>query len=129
MAHFKIYGREEHLREKHAQISELIHAAALRTLKLPSDKRFHRFLPLAEWQLIAPADRSARYLNIEVVMFSGRTVEVRKALIRALMDELTAGLGLSPADVEITIFESPRENWGIRGQHGDEMQLSYKVEI
>jgi hypothetical protein len=54
---------------------------------------------------------------------------VRKALIRAVLDDLSGELALSPNDIEITLFESPRENWGIRGQHGDELQLNYKVEI
>jgi phenylpyruvate tautomerase PptA (4-oxalocrotonate tautomerase family) len=129
MAHFKIYGREEHLRAHHARISELLHGAAVRTLKLPADKRFHRFLPLADWQLVAPAERSARYTIVEIYMFTGRTTQVKKALLRALMDDLSQGLGLSANDIEITIFESPRENWGIRGQPGDELVLNYKVDI
>jgi hypothetical protein len=129
MAHFKIYGRHEYLHEHHARISELIHGAAVRSLGLPADKRFQRFLPLESWQLVAPADRSPHYLIIEAYMFSGRSVAVRKALIRALMDDLTRELGLAANDVEITLFESPRENWGIRGQHGDELALNYKVDI
>ena len=101
----------------------------MRTLKLPEDKRFQRFLPLAPWQLVAPADRSPAYLIVEVVLFTGRSVETRKALVRALMDDLSRELGLSPNDVEITLIESPRENWGIRGQHGDERGLAYKVDV
>lgn len=127
MAQFKIFGREEFLREQHARISDVIHAAAVRSLALPPDKRFHRFLPLAAWQLVAPADRSERYLIIEAYMFTGRSVATRKALIRELLDDLSRELALSPDDIEITLFESPRENWGIRGQHGDELQLNYKV--
>lgn len=128
MAQFKIYGRQEFLRSAHAAIGERVHAAAVRALALPADKRFQRFLPLEPWQLVAPADRSERYLIVEVVMFTGRTLATRKALVRALLDELTQGLGLHPNDVEVTIVESPRENWGIRGQHGDELALGYKVE-
>lgn len=127
--HFKIYGRDEQLQTQHQRISDVIHQAAVRTLKAPPEKRFHRFFPLAAWQLVAPNDRSERYLIIEVNMFSGRTLETRKALIRALMDDLARELSLSPNDIEVTLFESPRENWGIRGQHGDEMTLNYKVEV
>jgi phenylpyruvate tautomerase PptA (4-oxalocrotonate tautomerase family) len=129
MAQFKIYGREDFLHEQHARISELVHGAAVRSLGLPPAKRFQRFLPLAEWQLVAPADRSERYLIIEAYLFTGRSVAVRKGLIRALLDDLSRGLALSPADIEVTLFESPRENWGIRGQHGDELQLDYKVDV
>jgi phenylpyruvate tautomerase PptA (4-oxalocrotonate tautomerase family) len=129
MAQFKIYGRAEFLRAEHQRISDILHGAALRTLQLPPDKRFHRFIALESWQLVAPADRSERYLIIEAIMFTGRSLEARKALIRAVMDDLAQHLALNANDIEITLIESPRENWGIRGQHGDEMKLPYKVEV
>jgi phenylpyruvate tautomerase PptA (4-oxalocrotonate tautomerase family) len=129
MAQFKIYGRKSFLLAAHQKIGDVVHQAAVRTLKLPADKRFQRFLGLDDWQLVAPPDRSAQYLLLEVLMFSGRTVETKKALVRALMDDLTRELDLSAADVEVTIVESPRENWGIRGQHGDELALNYKVDV
>ena len=34
---------------------------------------------------------------------------------------------IAPQDVEITITETPRHNWGIRGLPGDELQLGYKI--
>lgn len=129
MAQFKIYGRIEHLRARHQQISDVLHGAAVRALQLPQDKRFHRFIPLEAWQLVAPKDRSENYLIIEAIMFTGRSVRVRKALVRAIMDDLVEHLSLTAADVEVTLIESGRENWGIRGQHGDEMTLPYKVEL
>ncbi len=128
MAQILVYGRDDFLRSSHAQLSDVIHGAAQRTLALPADKRFHRFIPLEAWQLVAPADRSARYLIVEVHLFTGRSLDTRKALVRALMDDLAQAFSLSPADVEVTLFESPREHWGIRGQHGDELALSYRVE-
>lgn len=129
MAQFKIYGRASYLRSSHREIGELVHHAAREALQLPADKRFHRFIALEDWQLVAPEDRSERYLILEVLMFSGRSVATKKALMRALMSGLSSGLGLSVDDIEVTIVESPRENWGIRGQHGDELALPYKVEI
>jgi phenylpyruvate tautomerase PptA (4-oxalocrotonate tautomerase family) len=129
MAQFKIYGHRSYLEASHAAISDIVHAAAVRALKLPDDKCFHRFIALEPWQLVAPSDRSERYLIIELVMFAGRSTDAKKALIRALMDDLASGLELHSNDIEVTIIESPRENWGIRGQHGDELALSYKVEL
>ena len=129
MAHFKIYGRTAFLRAAHVQIGDVIHAAAVRTLRLPPEKRFQRFLGLESWQLVAPPDRSEHYLLVEVLMFSGRSSATKKGLVRALMDDLARELDLMPTDVEITIIESPRENWGIRGQHGDELELPYRVEL
>lgn len=129
MAQFKVYGQRAHLQQAHAAISDCLHAVSVRTLKLPADKRFHRFIPLEAWQLVTPKDRSERYLVVEIHMFSGRTVETRKALVRAVMDDLSRTLALHPNDVEVVILESARENWGIRGQHGDELTLSYRVDV
>jgi len=33
------------------------------------------------------------------------------------------------AGLEMTIFETPKHNWGFRGLPGDEHKLDYKVEV
>jgi hypothetical protein len=35
----------------------------------------------------------------------------------------------SQQDLEITIFETPKHNWGFRGLPGDEHELNYKVDV
>jgi phenylpyruvate tautomerase PptA (4-oxalocrotonate tautomerase family) len=129
MAQFKIYGRAEHLAAVRARLSDAVHACAVEALRLPADKRFHRFFPLAAEDFVYPADRSERYTIIEVSMFEGRSVEAKKQLVRLLFARLQAELGIAPADVEITISETPRHNWGIRGVPGDELELSYRVSV
>ena len=62
-------------------------------------------------------------------MFSGRHIETKKRLIQQIFSNIQAQCGISPQDVEITIFETPKENWGIRGQNADELQLNYKINI
>lgn len=37
--------------------------------------------------------------------------------------------GIDPENVEITIFETPKQNWEIRGMCGDELALGYKVNV
>ena len=51
------------------------------------------------------------------------------AQIGAMFERLDAELGISPVDVELTIFESPPSNWGFRGMTGDEATLSYKIDV
>ena len=129
MAQVKIYGLREHLDPLKARMSEIIHACVMDALQLPEEKRFHRFFPLAAEDFIYPADRSTRYTIIEISMFEGRSVETKKKLIRLLFDHLAAALHLSPQDLEITISETPAHNWGIRGMPGDELSLSYRVDV
>lgn len=128
MSQFKIYGHEEFLGAHFAEISDAIHAASVSSLGLPEEKRFHRFIPLADWQFITPADRSERYLIIEVMMFAGRPVETKKSFYRTLLQNLESACGITPQDIELTITESPRHDWLIRGLPGDELSLNYRVD-
>ncbi len=128
MAQIKIYALKSALEGKKTQISDAVHTAVMEGLALPPDKRFHRFFALEKDDFLFPADRSDCYLIVEISMFEGRNVATKKQLIRALFANLSC-LGFSAQDVEITIFETPRAHWGIRGECGDELGLSYKVEV
>jgi phenylpyruvate tautomerase PptA (4-oxalocrotonate tautomerase family) len=128
LAQVKIYGLRESLAPVRRQLSDTIHACVVETLGLPPEKRFHRFLPLEPEDFVYPAERSKSYTILEIVMFAGRSVETKKALIRLLFVRLGA-LGIGPADLEITILEAPRHDWGIRGLPGDELGLAYRVEV
>lgn len=131
MAQIKVYGIAEHLNPVKARLSDAIHACVVEALQFPPDKRAHRFFAMDAADFFIPGGqgRSERYTIIEISMFEGRSVETRKNLIRLLFDQLQHTIGLSPADVEITITETPRHNWGIRGQTGDQVSLSYKVDV
>jgi phenylpyruvate tautomerase PptA (4-oxalocrotonate tautomerase family) len=128
MAQIKVYGERGHLREVRDRPSEIVHDVNRRVLGLPADTRFHRFIVLDAEDLLRPADRSAAYTIIEISMFEGCAPETKKSLLHGLMREVSRGPGISVRDIEITIFETPRANWGIRGKTGDELSLDYKVD-
>lgn len=129
MAQIRIYGERAHLNANRQAISDAIHASTVKALQLPPEKRFHRFLAMDAADFLYPADRSERYTIIEISMFEGRSVEAKKQLIHLLFARLEAECGIAPNDVEITITETPRENWGIRGVPADELTLTYKVRV
>ena len=128
MAQFKIYGRDDVLRPLRTAVSDTVHAAAVDVLGLPAGKRFHRFFPMTAEDFPTPDGRSEEYTIIEVLMFAGRTVATKKAFYQRLYRDFAEHLGVRPADLEITIVEAPRHDWGIRGQAGDELSLDYRVE-
>ncbi|MEE3718876.1 tautomerase family protein [Tumidithrix elongata RA019] len=129
MAQVKIYGLRSHLDPIKKQLSDLIHACVMEALHYPADKRAHRFFPLAKEDFFYPQGRSDRYTILEFSMFEGRSVEAKKQLMRLLFTHCQQELGISPQDLEITIFENPKHNWGFRGLPGDEHTLNYKVEV
>ncbi len=129
MAKIKIYGLRESLDEMKAQLSDVIHLCVIEALSFPVEKKFHRFIALETSDFLFPADKSARYTIIEISMMEGRATETKKRLIYLLFERAQRELGLLPHDLEITITETPKCNWGFRGQTGDEIALNYKVEV
>lgn len=53
-------------------------------------------------------------------MFEGRSSATKKNLIRLLYQKIAETAGVEPQDLEITILETSKCNWGICGEHGDE---------
>ena len=129
MAQVKIYGLTTSL-SKHADLlSSAIHSAIMEALSYPPEKKFQRFIGLKKSGFIYPDDRSSNYTIIEISMFEGRSVEAKKNLIQLLFRNIEKEVGISTQDIEITIQESPKQNWDIRGQCGDELALGYKVNV
>jgi phenylpyruvate tautomerase PptA (4-oxalocrotonate tautomerase family) len=128
MAQVKIYGRRSVWGGRQAEISDALQRALVDVWGLPAEKRFHRFLLLADEDVVAPG-RGADYLVIEVICFTGRSRAAKRALIAAVFDDVVPGLGMSTDDVEIVFLEVPACDWGIRGRSGDELELPYRVDV
>jgi Tautomerase enzyme len=128
MVQVKIYGLKEYLNPIKATLSDAVHSCIMDALKYPADKRAHRFFPLDKSDFFYPAGRSDRYTIMEFSMIEGRSVEAKKHLIRLLFERVQP-FGISGQDLEMTIFESPKHNWGFRGLPGDEHQLNYTIEV
>jgi Tautomerase enzyme len=128
MAQVKIYGLRKSLDPIKLQLSDVIHSCVVDALQYPADKRVHRFFPLDPSDFFYPPGRSDRYTILEFSMFEGRSVEAKKQLIRLLFERVQP-LGISTQDLEITIFETPKHNWGFRGLPGDEHRLNYQVDV
>ncbi|WP_332697823.1 tautomerase family protein [Halalkalibacter lacteus] len=129
MGQIKIFGVKDRLNPIKETLSNVIHSCMVEALEFPSDKKFHRFFPMDKEDFYFASGRTESYTVIEISMFEGRTVEAKKHLINLLFERINSELSISPQDVEITIFETPKHNWGIRGLPGDELALNYKVNV
>jgi len=129
VAQIKIYGIKEHLEPIKACLSDAIHSCVVDALQFPPEKRAHRFFSMDASDFYFPASASPKYTIIEISMFEGRSVDARKALIRLLFERIGRQCERQPNEIEVTIAETPKHNWGFRGQSGDEVGLSYKVDV
>jgi len=129
MAQVKIYGLKESIKGRQEFFSQVIHQTIVKTLLLPKEKRFHRYILLEREDFIFPDDKTDNYMIIEILMMSGRKSETKKQLIKALFDNIERQLSIAKNDIEICIIESDASNWGFRGMSGDEIKLNYPVSV
>ncbi len=129
MVQVKIYGLEENLVPKRFALSYATQAALTEAIGTPEAKRFQRFIILDPANFIFPSDRTNNYTIIEINMFEGRSTQAKKNLIHLLYQKIAETTDITAQDLEITIMETPRSNWGVRGVPGDELKLNYKVDI
>lgn len=129
MAQVVVYGRRESLQRCREALSEAIHEAIMMALEYPPEKKFQRFIALDADDFIYPADRGVDYTIIEISMFEGRSEAAKRLLIAELFARIEAKAGIKPHSIEITITETPKANWGIRGQNAADLALNYRVEV
>ncbi|MEN0013496.1 MAG: tautomerase family protein [Solirubrobacteraceae bacterium] len=129
MTQIKIYGTTGVLEPRRARLSDVLHGCVVEAFDYPEDKRAHRFFALAPEDFYAPAGRSADYTILEVNLFTGRSVDAKKRLYALIFERFERELGIAPVDVEITLVETPRHDWAMRGLPGDEVGIDYRVDV
>lgn len=130
MPQAKIYGIREHLVPIRAQVSEAVNESIADAFKFPRERRLQRFFPMDREDFVfPPTERSERYLIIEIETFEGRSPETKRDLVRQIVRRIGAATGIEPRDIDVIVTEQPRHNWGLMGEPGDEIQLSYKVTV
>ena len=57
---------------------------------------------------------------VTVQMWTGRTSQQKKALVRAITDAMVKHAGAKPDNLHVILQEVPKENWALAGVMGDE---------
>jgi 4-oxalocrotonate tautomerase len=57
---------------------------------------------------------------VTVQMWTGRSREQKRALVRAITDAMVQHAGAKPANLHVILQEVPKEDWALAGVLGDE---------
>ena len=57
---------------------------------------------------------------VTVQMWTGRTQEQKRALVRAITEAMVQHADAKPTNLHVIIQEVPKENWALAGVMGDE---------
>ena len=130
MPQAKIYGIRENLVPVREQISQAVNDAISDAFQFPSQRKLQRFFPMDREDFIFPShERSDRYLIIEILTFEGRSADTLKDLVRQIVRRIGESTAIEPRDIDVIIQQQPRHAWGLMGENGDEIGLSYKVNV
>lgn len=92
-----------------------IHRALVDCFKVPEDDRIQRLYELEASDFVVEAGKTPDFILIELTVFKGRSLDAKRALYKAIADNLQAALGIKRTDILIVLNEQPLDNWGIRG--------------
>lgn len=69
--------------------------------------------------------RNPRFVDVEIILFSGRTDEIKQKLYSAVTSIVMKHTGLEEKDVLIVLIESPRNNWALGNTMLSQANLGY----
>lgn len=97
-------------------IGDVIYDALLATLNVPANDRFQVITEHDAEELIIDRtymgiQRSEDALLIQVTLSTGRTVEMKQAFYKAVVDGLAERVGIRREDVTINLVEVTRPDW------------------
>lgn len=124
----RIETRRGWLGERRRDFVEAVQRALLAGILIPETDRCVRLIEIDPDAMIAPPHAGLGYTVIEISLFTGRSLEAKRRLYAAMAEEL-APFGLAAHDIKIILHEVDRQNWGLRGLPGSEIELGFKVDV
>lgn len=121
--------RRQYTTQEESAIIEAVQIALIEALKVPPWTTLIRLFVHQPHRLVGPQDKGDRYTLVSIDCFVGRSLETKRALYRALIENLAA-CGIPADHLKILLRETPRENWAIRGGIlASDVALEYDVNI
>lgn len=121
--------RRNYSHQEERQMIDAIHAAMMAGIKTPEWDKTIRLIVHEPHRFTSPPGRSERYTLVTFDMFSGRSIEAKRALYTAIVQNLSE-LGIPPDDVLINLREHPAENWGVKGgKPASEVDIGFKIDV
>src|SRR6185369_10053 len=106
-----------------------LHESLVECLKIPEHDKLIRLREYQPEDFLVPPGCTENYALIEISLFSGRSLDAKKALYQAIVARFSE-IGIAQQDIRIVLHDVPKDNWGIRGGiPASEVDLGFKVEI
>jgi len=121
--------RKRYTKDQEEGIISAVHAALMEGIKIPEWDRTIRLIVHEPHRFATPPKTDDRYTLVDIDLFTGRSLSAKKALYRAIVNNL-GKLGIPSDHIKVLLRESPADNWGVRGGvPASEIDLGFKVDV
>lgn len=123
--------RQQYTPKIESEIMEAVHTALREAFKILPNDRNIRMLVHEPHRFQCPPDieRPEYYTNISIDCFAGRSIEAKRNLYKAIVNNLSQ-FGIPANHVKIMLREITAENWGIwGGQAACDVDLGFEVKV
>lgn len=125
----RIEVRKKWTRSEKDRMILALHESMVECLKIPEHDKLIRFLEHEPEDFVVPPGCSENYVLVEISLFSGRSLDAKRALYTSVVTKFTE-IGIPKKDIFIVMHDVPRDNWGIRGGiPASEIDLGFKIEV
>ena len=106
----------EYTTDEKAALGDGVHQALVEAIGIPPLDRFQVIASHAPGDLVFDPTylgipRTTRVVFVQITMSSGRALEKKRALYKAIARNLAARPGVRPEDVLVNLVEVAKENW------------------
>ena len=111
-------------------ILDAVHESLVESIKIPDHDRSQRIYEIEKENFEFPPDKTEKATIIEISLFEGRSLDAKRDLYQNIVTKLSKKPGIDPNDVMIVLYESHKDNWGIKGgKPASEVDLGFKVRV
>jgi phenylpyruvate tautomerase PptA (4-oxalocrotonate tautomerase family) len=123
--------RQAYTPAQEEQLMDAVHAALREAFKIPEWDRVVRLIVHEPHRFrVSPRlTQPDRFTIVSIDCFSGRSLDAKRALYRAIVRNLAA-VEIPDDHVLILLREAQAENWGVRGgRAASDVDLGFKVDV
>ena len=111
------------------KLIEAVQTALVAAFRIPEGDRDVVLDLYDENRRIVSAGRSERYTRVEIVGIAARSLEAKRALFKAIADNLEA-VGVPRNESRIFLIELPADYWGINGGVlASEADIGFEIKV
>ena len=97
-------------------LGEIVYQAMIDVINVPKDDKFQVITEHAPGELNFPTSYLDNHYSqdvvfIQITLNAGRSIDLKKAFYKRIVDDIVVQLKARPDDVVINLVEVPKENW------------------